>query len=514
MRIKPNFKIAVLALSIACFGVLACLGVAAAVEPERVISGVSVLGCDLSGLTREMGEDRLERLEKKIIQASPLVLRYGKKTWRLQPEKIGLIMDREKVLDEAFRVGRRGSVLQRFDEWRRARNQGVRIPLYVKMDEARLENEIRSIAGEITAPPRDARLKINPDETVEVVPSRDGMTVDLDKVYRDIQDYFRNYGSVSGIDLSLVRARPQKTTRDVLNMGVNALLASYTTTFDPNDAGRSYNIGVAAGALDGQLIPPGEIFSFNGAVGPRSLEAGYKNAKVIINNEFVDGLGGGVCQVSSTLYNAVLLANLEILERSSHSLPVFYVPAGRDATVSFDQIDFLFKNSTPMYIYLKTLAGPGRLTVKIYGNSSCRREVTIRTRVVETIPFKEIYQQDPALKQGEARVIKKGIPGMKVIAERVVLENGSYRVESLPDSFYRPVDQIVLAGPGPVPAGGSSSPAGAETNPAPVQAGQESGSGGPAPGGPSGTGGASENPGQIPSGSIVPPSPPKKENPP
>jgi len=506
LNIHINYKIAVMGVFLSFIGFLAFLGVAMAYEPETVISGVSVLDCDLSGLNRAAGEDRILRLEKEIIQATPLVLRYGDRIWRIQPANIGLVIDREKVMDEALKVGRRGSVLRRWGEWKRAWNEGVRVPLYVKMDEARLENELKSIAAEVTVPPRDACIKINSDETVEVVPSRDGMAVDIEKVYRDIQEVFRN-GATPEIKLALIKAGPRKTTRDVLDMGVDALLASYTTTFDAGDAGRSYNIGVAAGALDGMLIPPGDSFSFNEVVGPRSSDYGYKNAKVIINNEFVDGLGGGVCQVSSTLYNAVLLANLEILERSSHSLPVFYVPPGRDATVTFEGIDFRFRNSSPRYIYLKTLVKPGRITVKIYGNSNFRREVTIRTRVVETIPFKETYQEDSSLMQGETRTKRQGISGMRVTAERVVMENGVYKVENLPASFYRPVDQIILTGPG---AGGTGSPPAA----GPVSSGPAA-AGSPAQGvaGPGGAAGGPVNvsPSRV---TVPPPEPAKKENPP
>lgn len=441
-------RIAIAAIVLACLGAMAFLGVAVAVEPETVISGVNVLDTDLSGLTREMAEGKLLLLEKEIIQATPLVLRYGSKAWQIRPSKIGAVIDREKVLDEAMKAGRRGWLLQRLIQRRQAGKEGIRIPLYVKVDRSRLEQELKFISSEITAPPVDARLKINPDETLEVVPSREGIAVDIEKVLQDITGVYKSYDTAPEINLSLIKASPAKTTRDFLDMGVNGLLASYTTTFDIADADRSYNIKVAADALDGLFVAPGEAFSFNGMVGPRSSEAGYKNAKVIVNNEFVDGLGGGVCQVSSTLYNAVLLSGLEIIERNSHSLPVFYVPPGRDATVSFESVDFRFRNSTPRHIYIKSMYSPGRVSVKLYGNTDFRREVTIRTRVVETFPFKEVYQPDPSLKAGESRVIRNGISGMRVTAERIVLGSGAYKVESLPTSLYRPVDQLVHTGPG------------------------------------------------------------------
>jgi vancomycin resistance protein YoaR len=471
-KILQNFggiKIAIMAVAFACLGAAAFFGVQMFFQPKKIISGVAVWESDLSGLTREEGEGKLLLLEKEIVQSTPLVLRYDARAWQLQPGRIGLAIDREKVLDEALMLGRRGPVAQRWEQWRLARREGIKVPLYVKIDKSRLESELKAIASEITVPPRDAQLKINPDETVEVIPSRNGIIVDSQKVFRDIVEVFKNYESAPEVYLALIKAGPQKTTQDVLDMGVNGLLSSFSTAFDPGDADRSYNIKVAAAALDGQLIPPSGDFSFNDVVGPRSSEAGYKNAKVIINNELVDGLGGGVCQVSSTLYNAVLLANLQILDRTNHSIPVSYVLPGRDATVVYDYIDFRFKNTTPFYLYLKTAVKPGRVTVKIYGSRDWRREVTIRTKVVETISFKEVHLEDPSLKEGEIEIKSKGSPGLRVVAERVILGgDGDAKVDPLPSSLYHPVDKVIITAPaqpdtpaGPAdpadPAGGDGS---------------------------------------------------------
>lgn len=444
-----KIKIFLMAGVLAFFGALGITGASGALsqESKRIIPGVRVLDADLSGFDREMAEGRILLLEKEVIHPTPLVLRYGQKNWRLQPAKIGLSVDREKVLDSAFEVGRRGSFYDRWKEWRKAK-KGLSVPVYVKLDRASLEKELESIASEIASPPVDARLKINPDETVEVAPSRDGIKVDSESVFLDISEIYKRDTLIAEVELSLVKSPPRKTTEEVAAMGVNGLLAGFATIFDPDEADRAYNIKMAASALDGLILPAGETFSFNGAVGSRSSETGYKNAKVIINNEFVEGPGGGVCQVSSTLYNAALLANLEIIERSSHSLPVSYVPPGRDATVADSVIDFKFRNSTANCLYMKTLYGNGRLTIKIYGDTKYRRQVTVRTDIIETMPFKEVHDYDPSLRQGEIRLKRKGIPGFKVTAERVLVENGLVTVETLPLSHYRPVDQVVLFGPG------------------------------------------------------------------
>ncbi|MGC7871098.1 cell wall-binding repeat-containing protein [Desulfosporosinus sp. SYSU MS00001] len=143
-------------------------------------------------------------------------------------------------------------------------------------------------------------------------------------------------------------------------------IAQYTTYFDPGLANRTENIRLAAKALDGKLLAPGERFSFNKSVGERTTEAGYKEALIIEGDSFTPGLGGGVCQVSSTLYNAVILAGLEIIERHRHTLPISYVPPGQDATVAYPELDFKFENNTAASILIRSFVGDNSLTFKLY----------------------------------------------------------------------------------------------------------------------------------------------------
>lgn len=153
-----------------------------------------------------------------------------------------------------------------------------------------------------------------------------------------------------------------------LNLNVKELgpIAQYSTHFDSTLVNRTENIRLAAKALDGKLLAPGERFSFNKSVGGRTAKAGYKEALIIEGNKFTPGLGGGVCQVSSNLYNAVVLADLEILERHRHSLPVDYVPPGQDATVSFPILDFRFRNSTDAYLLIRSFVEGNTLTFQLY----------------------------------------------------------------------------------------------------------------------------------------------------
>jgi len=167
------------------------------------------------------------------------------------------------------------------------------------------------------------------------------------------------------VSLKLVEIEPEITAN--LLRSINQPIGYYHTYLGPGNGGRVNNIKVATRALNNVLVAPGEIFSFNQTTGARTMERGYQLAPIMVGDQVVPGLGGGICQVSSTLYNAVMDADLEIIERSPHSLPVNYVPRGRDATVS-DFIDFKFRNNSDQYILIKTSNEGYRVNVSIFSN--------------------------------------------------------------------------------------------------------------------------------------------------
>jgi vancomycin resistance protein YoaR len=240
-------------------------------------------------------------------------------------------------------------------------------------------------------------------------------------------------------------------------MKVTGLLASYTTRFDPTNTNRMKNIQLAVQTLDGYLLAPGEVFSFNAAVGPRTPEAGYVEALVIENQEFVPGVGGGVCQVSTTLYNAVLRADLEVVERRQHSRRVHYVPCGADATVSDYFIDLKFKNNTSAYVVIKSMTTPGRVTFKLFGYHEMAPRVDLESIMEEEIPYETKEIEDPTLPQGKVLVEKEGGFGCRVrVVRRVTFPDGGYRAETISQDFYPPEMRQVRIGSGPPTEGESA----------------------------------------------------------
>ncbi len=172
-------------------------------------------------------------------------------------------------------------------------------------------------------------------------------------------EYYKvQYGSTKGY----------VSSKYLINSGSQEELGEYSTKFKLSEANRAFNIQRASNAIDNKVVLPGETFSFNSTTGPRSYKTDYKEAKAILNGKFVPSPGGGVCQVSSTLYNALLNSKLKIVERHPHSVPVSYVPFGKDATVSFDTLDLKFKNNYSFPVYIKSSVTGDTITVKIYSN--------------------------------------------------------------------------------------------------------------------------------------------------
>ncbi|WP_449240697.1 VanW family protein [Desulfoscipio gibsoniae] len=451
------FLIGIIALIVV--GVVVSFSGASFALNNKIIPGVYVGNLNLGGLTREQAREQLTLMAEKLA-GGLVVIKHGDNTWTMQAGSLGAALDSEKTLQNAVAVGHNGSIISQWREQRQVKHEGRQIEPDLSADRRMLEKGIMSEAGEIIAEPVNAGFRVTPDDRVEIVPAQAGTGIDFDALERELSELVKDaadkYGGdsfdteVGTLELPLLVVRPQRTTEDIEAMRINGRVARYATRFDAGQTGRTYNIKVAAAALNGVLLAPGESFSFNRVVGPRSSEAGYKSANVIINNELVQGLGGGVCQVSSTLYNAVLLANLKIVERSNHTLPVSYVPIGRDATVVYGAIDFKFTNNQDNYIYISSLVEDSTMTVKVYGNKETAPRVEMASWITETIEQKTVFEEDPNLASGEQVVKQKGNNGFKVATVRYVWKNGEKITEQQPLSYYQPVSRIVAVGTGQV----------------------------------------------------------------
>ena len=241
---------------------------------------------------------------------------------------------------------------------------------------------------------------------------------------------------------------PSITAED--NGYVTDLIGSYQTTYTMSDKNRNTNLEVGCNYINGTVLAPGEVFSANVELGPQTYAGGYKDAAVYNNGKVESGIAGGVCQVTTTLYNAVIMAELEIVERHPHSMTVGYVPLGRDAAVAGTYKDLKFKNNTEYPVLIEAYASGGKLVMNIYGHEvhDSSRRVEYETVYEATVPKpEEIVTEDPERPEGEREVTAYGKTGAKVSVYKVVYENGKQiSREWFSSSSYRATADEVTVG--------------------------------------------------------------------
>lgn len=243
-----------------------------------------------------------------------------------------------------------------------------------------------------------------------------------------------------------MQAAEARITKELVD-SIQVVVSSFSTTFSAGNRNRTHNIKLAADAISGVILMPGEEFSYNGTVGRRTAKSGYKLAGVYANGRHEVDIGGGICQVSTTLFNAVALADLEITNRLNHSMPVPYVSVGRDATVDYDRIDFKFRNSFDQPIAVSSEVIGGKITFYVLGTRKLDYEVRLETTGHSSWGTTVKYVSDPSLGAGKTRVIEKGSSGRKCTTWRVAERDGEVlRREQMFESIYRASPRIIARG--------------------------------------------------------------------
>jgi vancomycin resistance protein YoaR len=409
---------------------------------SKVYKGAVIEGVDVSGYKREEVIQLLSVWQKNYHNRSIMIV-HGDTAFKLDAASIDLDVDVNATLNEVWNYGRRGSWWERLKIMRIGWQSGYPIALVIKYNENKLNSLVDQWKDKIDRPPRNAFFNL---WTGAIVPHERGYTLEDDTFRLLILETFKKSDS-SSIMLPVTVVEPKIIVDDLVNTGIHEMVSSYTTTFNSGDVNRTDNIKLAALRANGTLLHPGTIFSFNEIVGPREKEYGFKEALEIVDGEFVPGIGGGICQVSSTLYNAVLLANLKIVERYNHSKPLSYVPLGRDATVAYNALDFKFINNTTEPLLVVAEVEGNKLVVGILGNRPLKEAVEIKHENQEKILPTIVKKEDANLYLGETRVDQEGSPGYKVTTVRVVWLKGRQILrEVLSKDVYLGEDTIVKVG--------------------------------------------------------------------
>jgi vancomycin resistance protein YoaR len=315
----------------------------------------------------------------------------------------------------------------------------------------------RRLAKRVNREPVNAEFAVY-SSGVQVIPSRDGYAVDVPATSRALLE-----AALSRTDrlarVAVERARPERTTSEARAMGITGLVGGYTTIYggEPN---RLHNVRLVAALIDKALIAPGQTFSFNATTGERNADRGFLEAPVIINGELQSGIGGGVCQVSTTVFNAAYEAGLPIESRTNHALYISHYPLGRDATVNYPDIDLRFTNDTGRWLLLRTFVGSSSLTVNLYGAPQDRRVETETSPLVVTggPAIKRVL--DPTMLKGKTIVEATGEPSRATSVRRLVYGTGDKLLyDTTWKSYYRSEPRIVRVGTKPLPVPAAKRPA-------------------------------------------------------
>jgi vancomycin resistance protein YoaR len=319
------------------------------------------------------------------------------------------------------------------------------------------------LARAVDRRPRDASFKVRKNRSVRVVAARKGRVLDVEATSKALLAAALSEGARSA-ELVVAQKDAGFTTRDARALGINRELARYTTPWS-GDADRIQNLKRAARLLDGTRIAPGATLSFNEEVGARTRERGFRPAPVIVGREYKVGIGGGVSQVATTVFNAAWETGLPIVERTAHALYISRYEAGRDATVSYPDIDLKFKNDTGRWLVLRARPNQDGISVGLLGARTGRRVVTEpgELRVVGRPSVKRV--RDPGLFVGERVIEDYGVPPQAITVRRIVYQNGEVLYDENWYTYYRSQPRIVRVGTIPLPEAEPVEPTPTETTP-------------------------------------------------
>lgn len=301
--------------------------------------------------------------------------------------------------------------------------------------------DIEKIHDEIYKEAKDAYIE---DEPFKLHVEENGLdfNISMEEAKRIISEEKEEY------EIPLKITKPKVKTEDLGDKIFKQTLSKYTTIYDAGNKSRANNIALACKTINGTIILPGETFSYNKVLGNTTKEKGYQLGGAYVGGKVVKAYGGGICQVSTTLYNSVLYANLEIVERYNHSYAVSYVPAGRDATVSYGGKDFKFKNNRKYPIKIVANAKNGVVNISLKGIKEDKEyDIEISSSVLSTTPFETTYQDNNTLAEGKQKIIQKGHNGYKSKAYKIVKYNGKVISKTLLSSdTYKPMNRIIEKG--------------------------------------------------------------------
>ena len=505
---KDNKKILIIiAIILIIIGILSTGFALINVNNENMLAGVTVDGINVQGLNKEEANKLIKmKTEEKVNNEIKIYVNDTEQAILLS--QIELTYDIENAIEEAYKIGREKNIFVNNFEILKSKIFGTDINLSFEYNETLLNNVIQDIKNRIPNAVCESTYCIEDDELI-ITRGKKGNTVNenelkdkiiqkihldsveeikittyeaepedinIEKIYEEVhtevQDAyyttnpFKVYPEVIGVDFNIEEAKeilkeykeeyvipliitnPEKTTKDIGTEAFPDKLSTCSTRYDATNLTRTNNLKIAINKINGVIVMPGETFSYNKTLGKRTYEAGYTDAAGYAGGKVVQMIGGGICQISSTLYDAVVYANLDIVERHNHAFITSYMGPGKDATVVYGSLDFRFKNTRNYPIKIEGYLQNGIATVNIYGvKEENEYDIEISTTILNYIPYDVIYENDSSMESGKEVVTQGGQKGCKSITYKILKQNGKEVSRSvLSTDTYSPMNKYITRG--------------------------------------------------------------------
>ncbi|HSL85920.1 MAG TPA: VanW family protein, partial [Bacteroidales bacterium] len=417
---------------------------------DKVYPGVSVMGTDLSGKTREEAKNILDTEVSSKLKEYTLSVSAKDQTFPLTLAELEIVVDSDTLAGEAVKLGKDLSNEEKLS--RIYSPQDEELSLSFGHNDEKIAEFIKKVTDAVNQKAKNATITRS-GGSFTIGKHAEGRVVDEEKLMKDLQDAINELNPDVVVEADIVVSQPEITTEALAN--IDSQLSVYTTNYSSSAAGRKYNVGFAASKINGALIMPGETFSYNEEVGPVTAAAGFQNAGVYIGNKVEEGIGGGLCQVSSTLYQAALHSNLEIEQRRNHSMAVSYLKPGMDAVVYGPYLYLKFTNTYANPIYISAYGDNSNLTIAVYGHKADMGGYSYKifSETTSVIQPKTIEKEDPTMYVGETEIEFKPVTGYTSKTYKQTIKDGKVvKTEVISQDTYKKVDQVILIGTKPKPA--------------------------------------------------------------
>ena len=425
-------------------------------QQDMIYQGVFVDGVHVGGMTVAQAETALKASDSATAGAFSVNIVIGNKSWTLDNTNVTATRTLENVLQQAYAVGRQNTteiigtnrtpfrervdtVLNLLENYRYLRSEAT-------YDHEAVKQRIAEIAAYVTRDPVNSQIEsFNPNtRTFTFTDDQAGVTIDSDALYNEVIAKLDQGAVGDTINVTAQITTPSVTKADMMNNF--KMVAAYTTN-TTSDKSRNNNISLACQAINGKALMPGETFSFNQSTGERTTDKGYQSAGAIAAGQSIEEVGGGICQVSSTLFNAVARADLEIVSRSPHAWPSTYVNYGEDATVNWPNLDFKFKNNKTTPVFVLAYYKDRKCSAEIWGMTlGTGVTIDLDSKIVKTIepPSDVLYKQNTSLPTGTSEETVKARTGYVVETYKVWYKDGQeVKRELMQTSTYKAYQRTI-----------------------------------------------------------------------